>query len=907
MRRPDLWPRGVRRLLRLRFGVRGLAREIDEEIRFHIACRIRDLVAGGRSPEHAREIAEREFGDVGESRRELLEVDRRRADRERRAELLDSIGQDVRYAARGMRRRPGFAVVTILTLALGIAANATMFGVVDQLLLRPPPGIADPGGVHRIYFKVRSRSKLFTSAVNSYPMFMALRRDAPKLGELATFYTQSFSMGRGPDARSVHVQLVSGNYFRLLGVRLDAGRAFAPGEDQPPRGAAVAVVSAGLASREFGDATAALGRRLLLDGTVFTVIGVAPSGFTGVDRESIDMWVPISALAADVMPANWYVNEGSYWVQAVARPSAGVDLALATSQATAAVRSNVRKLPDKAWRDTTGTVVLGPLVGTRTPDGFSPEAKVSLWLIGVSVIVLLVACANVANLLIARMLERRREVAVRLALGVSRGRLARQLLTETALLAAASATAALIVSRWAGQFVERSLLPGIVWSDSVVDTRVLAFTLAAAVLCIGLAGLAPVMQGIATPVVDGLKSASRQIAGGHERLRRALLAMQAGLSVVLLVGAGLFVHSLRQVTTRDVGIDLDRVVLVSMNLEHLGFGRPQVEDVYRRALERVRALPGVASASIARVTVPGRSASGIAFKVSGYAKRLDIPGGGPYYDVVNDDFFTTLGARIVAGRGFTNEEQRTPGRVMLINRMLADAYWLGKNPIAQCVKLGSDSTCTQIVGVVQNIMLFSLVNDDRAMVYLPPTHVGFGNEPPGGLLVRSAGDPSTLIPLLRNEVQGLEANMPYVSILSYASIVAPQLRPWRLGATMFTLFGAIALLIAAIGLYSVIAYWVSQRTHEIGVRIALGAQAPDVVRLVAWQAARSIGLGLVVGTAIALVGSRWVSGLLYATSPRDPAIYAMALALVIMSGGLAVLLPARRSASVDPAIALREE
>ena len=244
---------------------------------------------------------------------------------------------------------------------------------------------------------------------------------------------------------------------------------------------------------------------------------------------------------------------------------------------------------------------------------------------------------------------------------------------------------------------------------------------------------------------------------------------------------------------------------------------------------------------------------------------------------------------------------------MLINQLVANAYWPTGNAIGQCVRLGSDSTCTRIVGIVQNIMLFSLVNDDRAMLYLPPTHPGFGDKPPGGLLIRASGDPAPLLPLLRNELQSLEPNMPYVSIMPYASIVAPQLRPWRLGATMFTLFGAVALLIAAVGLYSVIAYWVSQRTHEIGVRIALGAQASGVVRLVAWQAGRTIGIGLVAGGVVSLVASRWVAGLLYATSPREPIVYAIAAVLVIIAGALASVLPARRSATVDPALALRAE
>jgi predicted permease len=909
MSRRDVWPRGVRRLLRLRFGARGLAREIDDEIQFHFESRVRDLVARGCSPRHARELAEREYGSVVESRRELLDVDRRRAERERRADALDELVQDLRYAIRGMRRRPGLSLVTILTLALGIAANATMFGVVDQLLLRPPPHIADAGGVHRIYFQFPERAGPATTAVTSYPTITALRNGVPALGEVAAFYSGPFSMGRGRDAQGVHVQLASGNYFKVLGVSPEYGRAFADEDDRLPLGAAVAVLSDGLARRQFGEPSAALGRHIVLDGHRFTVIGVAPPGFTGVNRETIDLWVPISALAAEAMQPDWYSRDNSYWVQAIARPRPGTAIEGIVSRATAVYRAKLRSLPDLSFhlQDTAATVVLGPLVGTRTPSGFSPESKVSLWLIGVSVIVLLIACANVANLLIARMVDRRREVAVRLALGVSRGRLARQLLTETALLAAIAAAAALIVSRWTGQLVERMLLPNMVWSESVVDMRVLAFTLGAAIVCIMLAGFAPALQGLATSVVDGLKVGSRQVTGTHERLRHTLLAVQAGLSIVLLVGAGLFVHSLRRVTTRDVGIDLDRVLLVNMNLARSGFDAPAIDDIYRRALLRVGGLPGVASASLTRVTVPGRSASALGFEVPGRPKPGSLPGGGPYYAEVTNDFFATIGARIIAGRGFSDAEQRAPSRVMLINKIVADAYWPAGDAIGQCVKLGSDSLCTRIVGIVQNIMLFSLVNDDRAMLYLPPTHIGFGGKPAGALLVRSAGDPTALVASLRRELQALEPTMPYVSITPYSSVVAPQLQPWRLGATMFTLFGAVALLIAAVGLYSVIAYWVSQRRQEIGIRIALGAQSGDVVRLVAFQAARTIGIGLVVGGAVAVYASHWLTDLLYDTSPRDPAIYAVAAGLMLVAGVVAAFVPARRSAFIDPALALRAE
>ena len=618
------------------------------------------------------------------------------------------------------------------------------------------------------------------------------------------------------------------------------------------------------------------------------------------------MWVPMSALAdKSFVGSTWHSNAHSYWVQAFGRLHPGATAQLAASQGTAAFRNEIRAEKDP-WRDSVGTVVLGTLIGTRTPNGFSPESKVSVWLMGVAVIVLLIACANVANLLIARTLDRRREIAVRLALGVGRGRLLRQLLSEAALLSGVAAVASVVVAQLASRFVERALLPGIVWTDSVLDARVFAFTLGAAVICIFLAGAIPAAHGMSTDVSDGLKSSSRQIAGSRGALRQTLLAVQAALSIVLLVGAGLFVSSLRNVVHRDVGIDFDHAMAVSMNLRRFGFSGPDIDATFQVALMRATSIPGVKAAAMVWTTVPGSSASGMGFTVPGVAKKPELSGGGPYYGAIDANFFAAIGARIVRGRDFAPSEQRAPARVMIINQMLADAYWPGKNPIGQCARLGDDSTCTMIVGVAQTIMLFGMIKDDRAMIYLPPLHPMVSG-PPGAIIVRTAGDPSSVIPALRRAIQSVAPNMPFVSIRPYSEVVAPQLRPWRLGATMFTLFGAIALIIAAVGLYSVMAYWVSQRTHEIGVRVALGAQTSDVVRLVTLQASRAIGIGIALGAGIALFASRWIADMLYETSARDPRVYVGAAAVMIIAGAVASLVAARRSASVDPAVALRTE
>jgi predicted permease len=896
---------GIRRVVRLS-SARAVNRDVDEEIHFHIEARAEELVRQGLPEREARERARAEYGDIEQSRRELAYVDRRRLGLERREEILMTFVEDLTYAVRSLVRRPALLAVTVVTLGIGIAANVIMFGVVDQLLLRPPAHVTDPGLVRRINFREMYGKEENIGPVTTYPVVTALRANTTAFTELAAFgFPSEFSLGTGPDATNVLGQLVSGNWFHLLGVRPALGRFFTGSDDRVPDGEPVAVLGYGAWQRLFAGDSSVIGRVLPLHGKTFTVVGVAPRGFAGTDRQRIDVWVPISAMGNETLGAGWHNTANNWWVRILGRLRPDVTPEMAAGQATIAYRGLVREWKDK-FRDSTASIVLSSIISTRTPKGISAESKVSLWLMGVSAIVLLIACANVANLLIARTLERRREIAVRLALGVGRGRLARMLLTESAVLAFAGAAAALAISLGASRLVQDVLLPNIAWSESVIDARVLAFALAVSVLCILLAGLAPALQGLGTKVSEGLKASSRQIAGGRGGLRFALLLAQAALSVVLLVGAGLMVRSLNNIVSREVGIDRDRVLRVVVPLSRFGFDSAQVEDVYRRGVERLRAIPRVTNVGVARMTVPMGSASATSFEVPG-VKRPEFAGGGPYNSAVTSGFFATLGAPIVAGRDFTPAEERTPTRVLIVNEIVARAYWPNESPIGKCAMFGRDSTCSEVVGVVRNVLQFSMIRDDRAIVYAPPSHPGVRGAAPRAMLVRVSGDPITVIPAIRRELQALAPTMPYVQVKPYAELVAPQLQPWRLGATMFTLFGVIALVIATVGLYSVMAYWVAQRRHEIGVRMALGAQRADVVRLVALQSSRAVVAGLAVGGIVALVASRWITGMLYDTSARDPLVYGGAALALAVAAVVASIVPARRSTAVDPAQAIRAE
>lgn len=895
---------GLRRILRV-VSRGGIGRDVDEEIRFHLDTRTDELMRHGWAEREARRLALEEYGDVERSRRELLRVDRRRFRHAEREELLMSLIDDVRYAARGLIHRPAFLIATTTALCIGIAANATVFGVVDQLLLRAPAGVLAPHQVKRVYLREMTGGTVGSQPITAYPLITALREGVPAFAQVAAFYRHTYSMGRSERARNVDVELVSGNYFDVLGVTPVIGRSFAPGEDTIPRGALVAIVSHAFWRSALGARSDAIGQTLHIDGSDVTVIGIAPEGFSGLDRRNVDLWIPLSAKAGEEFGDDWYANPGNWWVQAIGRLDPGATEALAETQATSVFRAQLREWNQK-WRDSTGTIVLGSVIASRAPDGLRGVAKVSLWLMGVSLIVLLIACANVANLLIARAMDRRREIAVRLALGVSRSRLMRMLLTEAALLALFSGLVALAVAYWGSHLVRRVLLPDVVWSDSPVDGRVLAFTLGVTVVCILLAGLAPALQSVRLKVSDALKSGGHRVAGGRRGPRAALLGLQAALSIVLLIGAGLFVRSLHNVTSRDVGIDLDRVLRVTMDLSRAGFDSSRIADIFETASERLRRMPGVERAVVVKGTVPMLTANAFNLSVPG-VEAPEIPGGGPYTAGVTSEYLSTLGARITRGRNFRPEESRATSRVMLVNEVVADAYWPDGDPVGQCAMVGSEDTCTEVVGVVENVMLFSMAQDDRALIYLSASHPLIAARQPSALLVRARQNAGELAPLVAREIQQLAPNMPYVSARPYRELVAPELGPWRLGATMFTLFGAIALVIAALGLYSVMAYLVSQRMQEIGVRMALGARRGDIMRLVAWQTSRAVLVGLVLGGLAAAWASRWLGDLLYETSARDPLVYGASAGALVLAAAVASALPARRSAAIDPALALRAD
>ena len=823
---------------------------------------------------------------------------------------MDTLIQDVRYAVRGLLRSPGFTIAVVATLALGIGANTTMFGVLDTLLLKPPAHVRDPGRVARVYFSSDfGHGQTFTGASTSFPSFESLS-DARGFEGTAAWFDAQVSLGRGEDAKPLKVRAVTASYFPLLGAQPSMGRFFSTDEDR--LGAApVAVVSRRFWLRNLAGDPGVLRRTLTIGRFSYAVVGVAPEGFTGASLDEPDVWLPLRTATPDLNSVEALTSRNWRWVQTLARLAPGRTMHEAEALATFAERRGALASDRKG--DSSTAVILGPIQEARGPR-MSGDAKVGLWVGAVALMVLLVACANVANLLLARGLRRRREMAIRAGLGAGRSRLVRQLLLESLVLAVAGGAAALLVALWGGAAVRGYLLPGLAAGTALLDVRVLAFTLGVAVLAGMLAGSAPAWQSSRTDLAESLRSGGRDVTTTRGRLRGALVATQMTLTLVLLVGAGLFVHSLRNARTMDYGLDLDHVLEASVDVQASlsrndspGTANDPESALYLRLLGRIRSNPAVASAA-ASVGEPYGWSHSTDLKVSGRDSLPEVPSGGPYFNAVTTDFFAATGTRIVRGRGFVEADQ-APGapRVTVVGETFARLVWPGRAAIGECLYInGNDSTCVQVVGVAQDTRARGVTEAQTLMYYIP-----FGPRlvPPSinGLLIRTRGPARLAEAEVQRALQRAEPGLPYVRVRTLAEAIAPQWRSWQLGATMFTAFGLLALAIAALGLYAVTSYGVAQRTQEIGVRIALGAGRGNVVRLVVAQAVRATAIGAVIGMAVALGLGRAVVALLFDVKPADGISVAGAVVILLAVAAVAAWVPARRAAGIDPMQALRTE
>jgi predicted permease len=825
----------------------------------------------------------------------------------------DAFLQDLRYAVRGLKARPGFTLAVVLTLALGIGANAAMFSVVDRLLFRPPPLLRDPALVHRVNLARSYRGKEFVGDGVQYQRYLDLTRWTRSFARTAEFTERSLAIGEGGDAREMQVGAVTAGFFGFFDAPPVLGRYFTAAEDAPPSGTPVAVLSYGFWQTRFGGHRDVLGQTLRIGATLYTIIGVAPRGFVGLAPGLPPAaYIPISAYAGELAVTlrlrgeTWWTTYHWTWARMLVARKPGVSLAAANADLTAAYQKSYLAQSEADHGSTPMAVarphaIAASVLEERGPNQ-SSETKVATWITGVALVVWLIACANVANLLLARALGRRREIAVRLALGVGRGRLAAQLLIESLLLAVLGGVAGVLVAQWGGAVLRAALLSNTSGAAVVTDPRTLLFAGLAALLAGLLTGLAPIFQTRRADLTRDLKAGTREGAVHRSRTRVALLLLQGALSVVLLVGAGLFVRSLRNVRQLHLGYDPDSVLVVQTQMRGVQLDSAHNVALLRRLLEEAQAMPGVAHAA-RQVTMPFWETWSTDLHVAGIdsVERL----GEFDLNAVSADYFATMGTRLLRGRGITEQDAAGAPRVMVVSEAMARALWPGREALGECVRVGADTVpCTTVVGIAENIKSQSLSDDPGFFYYLSSAQ---SNPQLGGLFLRVRGYAPRSQEAIRRRLQPLMPGPSYVTVTPLTEVLGGQARSWRLGATMFTVFGALALVLAAIGLYSVIAYNVAQRTHELGVRVALGAQLPDLVGPVLAEGMRLALVGVLLGAGIALLVGRWVQPLLFAESPRDPAVFAAVAGVLLAVAALASFIPARRAGRVDPMRALRTE
>lgn len=892
----------LRRLFRLVGRPPSVEEEIEQEIGFHLDEEISALVARGSSPEQAQREARQRFGSIVDTRAALARIDRERRMQERRASRFQDLVQDVGYALRGFRRQPGFAALVVLTLGLGIGANATMFGVVDRLLLRPPSFLKDPDRSGRVYIR-RPRTDGTERIDNniSYRRYLDLAASRSLEASAAFYDDQEYVVGAGENARQLDVSLVSASFWSMFDIEPAIGRFFGEEEDRTPGGSPVVVLGYGFWQSEYGGDPSVIGKQLLVGPRSYTVIGTAPRGFTGMSARRVGAFIPITAGAFDGFGDRYFATHNMSWLEMLARREPGVTAETADADLTLAFQQELSTLPENRPEVIARSKAeLASALYQRGPKQ-SDDAKVATWLAGVAAIVLLIACANVANLLLGRALRRRREIAVRLALGAGRRRLLRQLLTESSLLALMGGAVGLFIAHFGGGILRRALLPGVDWSAvPLLDPRMLLFAAGMAVLTGLLTGLIPAWHAGRTDLNVSLKAGGREGSRSRARLQSGLLVAQAALSVMLLVGAGLFVRSLRNVHSVDLGYEPSRLIVVRPNMRGERLTPAERAALTQRLLDRARGMAGVEKATLT-FGVPFWRSSTTDLFVPGRDSLNSL--GAFYQNVVADDYFDATGTVILRGRPLTLSDRSGPARVAVVSEMLANKVWPGADAIGQCIKVNADTMpCTQVVGIAKDVRWGSLGDEDRMQIYEP-----MSLDDSGWLFIRTAGDPARLNEPLRRELQRLMPGAAYVSVRSVSATLDHLLRPWRLGSTMFTLFGALALVVASIGLYGVIAYSVAQRTHEMGVRAALGAKRGDLLRLVVGEGMRITVIGIVLGAAASLAAGRFLAALLFGVTAHDPGTFVVVAMVLLAVAGIASVIPAWRAARADPTAALRAD
>jgi predicted permease len=880
---------------------RDVRRDIDDELRFHFDARIAELVGHGLTQQEARARAVAEFGNIDAVKSHLEAIDDRVAAQKKRADVFSGVMQDMKYSARALVRTPAVSLTIILTLALGLGVNAAMFSLLDAILFRPPQGVVDHESVKRLWSLHTFRSGAQYWSGYDYRGFVAVQTVLAGRAEVALYDGPTeYALGRSDEPPTVRVTSASASLFQVLGVRTSRGRMYFANEELPHASAAVTVISDRFWRREFDRDPEVVGKVVYFKAKPYTVIGVLPPGFSGVDLNETEAWVPLGA-DPDFTPkttASWTTNPNINGFQVVMRLTPTTSIPQVEQLATMALRG-----PDVGYRqDTTTVAQLGSIIKAQGPGKVNTAQQVAERSSIVAILVLVIAFANVVNLLLARAVRRRREIAVRLALGSSTRRLVRLLVSESVQLAALASIGALIAAWWGGSLLRSLLLPEVQWAETPLHWRVLLLGIGAALVAGVGAGIIPAWQSHSPDLTKALKTGAREGDAARARLRGFLVATQAALSVVLLVGAALFVQCLHNVKARDIGLTVNRLAFVSLSQGSDPTRRAAISNQVLALDDRLSRVAGVEKVAFTSM----RPKWGIQFTsyfVDGPRAGVELSS---FFNAVSPGFFAATGTRILRGRDFSAADKAE--QVVLVNTIAADSLWPNVDPLGRCMHFKkADAPCYRVIGVTQPALALGLKDEMEPHVYVPLLNSPVSGWGVGDVVLRM--DPKRLTSALATVKEMLKTEFPdiKVSTATMAAAMEPEYRPWQLGATLFTLFGLLAAIVAAIGVYSSVSYAVSQRMHEFGVRVALGATWNRIVKEVLGAGLRTVLVGVVAGLALALASGRLIASLMYGVSPSDPAAMIVASVLLIVAAALACLLPAWRAGRADPVSALRTD
>ena len=885
-----------------------LARELDDELEDHVRLLARDLEHDGMSPAEALAAARRQVGNVTRLREESRDA--------WGIPALETVIQDLRYAFRGLRRSPAFTATVIITLALGIGANTTMFAVIDRLMFRPFPLLRAPAEVHRVYLQTTYRGSRNANPVFPFLRYTDLLDATHTIAAVAAHTEWRFAVGDGDASTPRKVVGVTPSFFEFFDTPAALGRYFFATEDAAPAGVPVAVVSHRFWSTELQGANV-IGQRLKVGVVDYTIVGVAPRDFVGVtDGAPPDVFVPLSTIPANLGAWSQESFRRDYswdWVQMIVRRKPGVsaeavsdELTRAYIQSRAAARAlNPRVLPDSLVQP---VAVAGPVKLAAGPDA-GAESRVLLWVTGVAGIVLLIACANVANLMFARMIRRRREITVRLALGVGRRRLVAQFLTEALLLAMLGGGAGVTVAQWGGAAIRSMLLPEGTPFNLATDWRTLGVSFACAATAALLTALGPAFAAARTDLAATLKAGAREGTVQRTRTREVLVIAQGALSVVLLVGAGLFARSFIHARSVPLGYDARPVIEVVADFRGYAMDSAKAVVVRRTLLADVQSIPGVVAAARVNSRLFGTNTAQL--RVEGIDSVETL--GRFNFQIATQDYFRVMQTRVLRGRAFTDADRDGQPLVAVVSDAMARALWPGRDPLGQCMHIGLGATpsaataaCTTVIGVAENTAQQNLTDDPRFMYYLPVDQV-VPHQLSTMYVRMSQPDARGELERVRRAVTRAMPGDGFAVVRPLQEVVDNQSQSWRLGATLFVTFGGLALVVAIVGLYGVVSYSVMQRMHELGVRVALGARSRDVVRLVVVQGVRPVFLAVGIGLVIAWAVAPRVQSLLFRQSAVDAALYAGVGVTMLVAALLASAIPAARAVRADPSVALRSD